>query len=128
MAIAIIPWLSSRIYDKLYVDMLGGVFHSQYLYSFYSFLSHTKCTWKPNRHYTDVSVGIAFVEFTLHAYIRLKNKRVSEKIRNWKCLKRIKVTLTGLQGNTLTSEIKMEESVSTTTVVSFREPLLDEGN
>lgn len=126
--IAIIPWLSSRIYEKLYADMLEASFILNIcILSIASY--HIRNEHGSQVVVTDVSVGIAFVEFvgivTFHAYLRVKNKKIVERIRNLKCLGCMKDTLMKLQRNASSNEVKMEP-VSTNSFVSFREPLLDD--
>ena len=129
--IAVIPWLTSRIYERLYADALEASFILNIC--ILSIASYRVQNGRGSQAIvTNVSVSIALVEFVgiviFHAYLRLRKKMAIKMIEDWKCWKCIKDALVRLQqGNTASNEIVIEP-VLTSGFVTFREPLLDDNN
>ena len=130
--IAIIPWLSGRIYERLYNDVLEASFllnicvltsvtyHVQALKDY-----HTQALL------THISVGIAFIEFVgiviFHTVLRLRKVKCLQQL---KLIKRASKALTTFKTKKqpLTDVVVMDEGRASTTVtfVAIREPLLED--
>lgn len=118
-AIAIIPWLSSRIYEKLYVDVLEASFILN-LCILTSVTYHTQAIEGNQITITYASTGIAFAEFIgiviFHICCRLK---VTKFLLNLKHTKWIPKKISE------NNAIEMDNQ-TTNTVVELREPLLED--
>lgn len=120
-AIAIIPWLSKRIYEKLYVDILEASFILN-ICILTSVTYHVQTVNASQSTVTNISVGIAFAEFVgiviFHVSLRLK---ITKYIQRWRLRKvNLKNSKTELENS-----VKMNEQNSVT-VVELREPLLED--
>lgn len=120
IAIAIIPWLSSRIYEKLYLDVLEASFILN-ICILTCVTYHIQAIKGNQTTITYASTGIAFAEFTgiviFHVCRRLKITKflLNLKRRKWNPRK-AKTENHGIEMNGNT----------TTTVVELREPLLED--
>lgn len=117
--IAIIPWLSKRVYEKFYADALEASFILN-ICILTSVTYHIQTTNGNQVTLTHAFVGIAFAEFIgivfFHVCLRFK---FIEFFRSWK---RTKVNLATEKH---TDAIEMNNQ-ATITVVELREPLLED--
>jgi hypothetical protein len=117
--IAVIPWLSKRIYEKLYLDALEASFILNFCI-LSSVTYHVQTTDGDQVTLTYAFVGIAFAEFVgiviFHVCLRFK------LIEYLQCRRRKKVKLS--QENH-TEAIEMDNT-ATVSVFELREPLLDD--
>ena len=117
--IAIIPWLSKRVYKNFYVDAIEASYILN-LCILTSVTYHVQATNGNQVVLTYVFVGIAFVEFVgiviFHVCLRLK-------LTDYLCKKRGKAKL-ATENYTHRDAIEMTDP--TTTVVELREPLLED--
>ena len=120
-AIAVIAWLSNRVYEKLYVDILEASFILN-ICILTSASFHVQVTRGNQAALTYFSIGIAFVEFVgiiiFHLCLRLKIFQRS------KCLKCISVVKIRKSSNE--TELERHDSTVTTNILDIREPLLEE--
>lgn len=119
--IAIIPWLSKRVYEKFYADALEASFILN-ICILTSVTYHIQATDGNQVTVTYAFIGIAFAEFVgiviFHVCLRFK---FIEFLRR---LKRTKVKL-NFATEKHTHEIEMTDQ-ATVTVVELREPLLED--
>ena len=130
-AIAIIPWLNSRIYEKFYNDVLEASFLLN-ICILSTATYHVIATGGNQAAVAYLSVGVAFLQFLgitgYHIYIRTNQFRC---LRCWMLgthirerIKRLKFTFRRYKKRKM-SFVKVSLPV-TTTVVELREPLLEE--
>ena len=116
--IAVIAWLSNRLYEKLYVDILEASFILN-ICILTSASFHVQVTHGNQAALTYLSIGIAFVEFIgiviFHLCLRLKIFQSS------KCLKYI-----SMRKSSNETELERHGSIATTNILDIREPLLEE--
>lgn len=128
-AIAIIPWLSSRIYKKLYVDILESSFILN-ICVLLNLTYHLQAVNGNQKIVSSLSVGIAFVEFVgilvFHLCLRLRKKITALPTLHSKRLDNIKDVVVKFQAKPTPSEVGNGEQITTTTFVTIREPLLED--
>ena len=116
--IAVIAWLSNRLYEKLYVDILEASFILN-ICILTSASFHVQVTHGNQAALTYLSIGIAFVEFIgiviFHLCLRLKIFQSS------KCLKYI-----SMRKSSNETELERHGSIAATNILDIREPLLEE--
>ena len=125
-AIAIVPWLSDRLYEKLYADILEASFFLN-ISILTSATYHVQTVNGNQSTLTDIAVGIVFVEFVgivvFHVCLRFKVTEFFLKLR------RVKVTLkkpeTDQPAPRGVNTVEMSEQ-ATNTIVELREPLLED--
>lgn len=130
--IAIIPWLSSRIYDKLYIDVLEASFLLN-ICILATATYHVNSINGNQSVVTYLSVGIAFMEFLgivcFHICLRVRNTKLWQDIRSGECIEN---TITKLKKITIKRATEKRQplvkqtSLVTTSVVELREPLLED--
>ena len=117
-AIAVIAWLSNRVYEKLYVDILEASFILN-ICILTSASFHVQVTHGNQAALTYLSIAVAFVEFIgiiiFHLCLRIKI------FQSCKCLKFKKVNKSSNE-----TELERHDSIVTTNVLDIREPLLEE--
>ena len=127
-AIAIIAWLSNRLYEKLYVDILEAVFILN-ICILTSATFHVKTTQGNQAAVTYLSIGIAFVEFMgiviFHICLRIKNEPHFQSSRFHKYFK-AKLMKLKARASSSTTEGEQNLTLATTNILDIREPLLED--
>jgi len=127
MVILVFPWLSKRIYEKLYLDLLEASFLLNI--GVLAIVTYYVRNMKDGNQaaVTYISVAIAFIEFVgvvlFHIYLRIKS------IGYFNILKFKGLSDSLMLRSAISTEKEQEEnsvSVTTTTFVDIREPLLEE--
>jgi predicted outer membrane repeat protein len=120
-AIAVIAWLSNRVYEKLYVDILEASFILN-ICILTSASFHVQVTNGNQAALTYLSIAIAFVEFIgiiiFHLCLRIK---IFQRCR---CLKFN--ILTKMRKSSNETELERHDSTVTTNALDIREPLLED--
>ena len=116
-AIAVIAWLSNRVYEKLYVDILEASFILN-ICILTSASFHVKVTHGNQAALTYLSITIAFVEFIaiviFHLCLRIK------------IFQRCKYLKFNMKKSSNETELERHGSTVTTNALDIREPLLEE--
>ena len=120
-ALAVIAWLSNRVYEKLYVDILEASFILN-ICILTSASFHVQVTHGNQAALTYLSIGIAFVEFVgiviFHLCLRIKI------FQSFKCFKFS--IMMKIRKSSNETELERHDSTVTTNVLDIREPLLEE--
>ncbi len=129
-AISLIPWLSNRIYEKFYNDILEASFILN-ICLLSSATYHVRSVRESGNQggnqviVTYVSIGIAFLQFLgivcFHVYLRLKDTRLLGRLG--RCLK-YRMNWFNSTPKENSKENQLVKAVSVTTV-ELREPLLE---
>lgn len=138
--LAVLAWLSGRIYNKLYADLLEAV-HILNITIFAAATYHVKVTNGNQAMLAHISISISFVLFILvvffHTYLRIKHrvfwKRLHIELTIAQKYNRLKEIFRKGERVEMKSTGEVEDfdmtlgdpEEPTTTIVTLREPLLD---
>ena len=125
-SMAFLPWTCNEIYEKRYLNMLEASF----MINIITLASGTLYNKKVNGNQlllSQISVGVALAEFfgivLFHVFFRLRSKTIFQK---WNATLTKNLGHKLMKRNFKAKEIELKESLSLrTTVVDFREPLLE---
>lgn len=126
-AIAIIAWLSNRLYEKLYVDIIEATFILN-ICILTSATFHVKTTQGNQAAVTYLSIGVAFLEFMgiiiFHICLRIKNEPHFQRSRFYKYLK-AKLKVNARMSSSVT-EGDQNLTLTAANILDIREPLLED--
>lgn len=131
-AVAIVPWLSSRIYEKYYLDILEASFILN-ICILATATYHVRSIEGNQMVVTYLSVGVAFLEFVgivvFHIYLRLRGTKLLESIKSGMLVERTRDLVRRVWKKSSPLEPAVEYTKRpepSRTVVDLREPLLED--